>query len=190
MKTSNHIAFKEWAVVCQALRAGAQTLFIRKGGISEGRDGFRINHDEFWLYPTQFHQGDEAIVPSAKPYWEATRDNAPPANQVPISLYCTVSDVHELADLDCLHRLAGLHILSEKTVEQRFHYRQPGVFVIVARVYRLAEPFDVTETATMAGCKSWVELPDAFSTAGLIPVLSDEDFAELRDAVRRILFET
>ncbi len=190
MQISNHIAFKEWAVVCGAMAAGAQSLFIRKGGINEGRDGFRISHDEFWLYPTQFHQENDAIITSAKPYWEAVRDSIPPVNQVPISLYCTVSDAHEVVDLDCLHRLAGLHILSEKIVEQRFLYRQPGVFVIVTRVYRLPTPFAVTETATMAGCKSWVELQDAFSTAGLTPVLSDEEFAERRDAIRRTLATT
>jgi hypothetical protein len=56
LQHENRFAFKEWAAVCTALAAGKQSLIVRKGGIHEGRDGFRVEHGEFWLYPTQFHQ--------------------------------------------------------------------------------------------------------------------------------------
>ncbi len=36
------IAFKEWAVIVDALGRGDQILILRKGGISEGRGGFQI----------------------------------------------------------------------------------------------------------------------------------------------------
>jgi hypothetical protein len=39
---SVRIAFKEWAVVVDALGRGEQILTLRKGGISEGRGGFRL----------------------------------------------------------------------------------------------------------------------------------------------------
>ena len=52
MEPVNQIAFKEWAVVCAALASGQQSLILRKGGIHEGRDGFRVAHREFWLFPT------------------------------------------------------------------------------------------------------------------------------------------
>src|ERR1700722_13719814 len=38
MQSVNRFAFKEWAVTCQALAAGRQSLLLRKGGIHE-RDG-------------------------------------------------------------------------------------------------------------------------------------------------------
>jgi len=50
------IGFKEWALVCEALGGGTQSIILRKGGIAEGRDGFRFKHDEFLLFPTLFHE--------------------------------------------------------------------------------------------------------------------------------------
>ncbi len=45
-------AFKEWEGIVAALGQGAQTILLRKGGIAEGRAGFRPEHDKFWLFPT------------------------------------------------------------------------------------------------------------------------------------------
>jgi hypothetical protein len=50
------IGFKEWALVCEALGNGTQSIILRKGGIAEGRDGFRFKHDEFLLFPTLYHE--------------------------------------------------------------------------------------------------------------------------------------
>ena len=35
MKTHNDMALKEWAIVCQALEEGKQTLLLRKEGVVE-----------------------------------------------------------------------------------------------------------------------------------------------------------
>ncbi len=62
------IAFKEWALVCNALGRGDQSLILRKGGIAEGRDGFRFKHDAFFLFPTLFHeQLARTILPPETP---------------------------------------------------------------------------------------------------------------------------
>ena len=37
------IAFKEWAMVVDALGRGEQIIILRKGGISEGRGGFKAS---------------------------------------------------------------------------------------------------------------------------------------------------
>ena len=37
-------AFKEWAIVVDALGRGRQSVILRKGGIAEGRGGFRPEH--------------------------------------------------------------------------------------------------------------------------------------------------
>jgi hypothetical protein len=50
------VGFKEWALVCEALGTGEQTILLRKGGIAEGRDGFGFRHSEFFLFPTFFHE--------------------------------------------------------------------------------------------------------------------------------------
>ena len=65
------VGFKEWALVCEALGRGEQTIMLRKGGIAEGRDGFSFRHREFFLFPTFFHEqvakvrGGPADLPQA-----------------------------------------------------------------------------------------------------------------------------
>ena len=50
------VGFKEWAIVCEAIGRGEQSIILRKGGIAEGRDGFAFRHAEFFLFPTFFHE--------------------------------------------------------------------------------------------------------------------------------------
>ena len=49
------VGFKEWAVVCEAMGRGRQSIILRKGGIAEGREGFSFKYPEFFLFPTWFH---------------------------------------------------------------------------------------------------------------------------------------
>ena len=60
------MAFKEWGVVVDALGSGEQIVVLRKGGIAEGREGFQVEHEKFWLFPTRFHQQAEGVVESAQ----------------------------------------------------------------------------------------------------------------------------
>ena len=54
-------ALKEWALVCKLLLEGRQAIMLRKGGIDE--KGFWVEADEFFLYPTYFHQMAEKVRP-------------------------------------------------------------------------------------------------------------------------------
>jgi hypothetical protein len=180
IQTVNNIAFKEWAVVCRALAEGSQSIILRKGGIHEGREGFRVEHREFWLFPTQFHQRPEQLTAAAELIWRRTIADAPAAGTIPIGLYVVVEKVQEITDEALLDRLAGMHIWSDATIRERFHYRQPGVFLLLARVYRIPKPHVLSDAPYFAGCRSWVELPESLSTAGAVSVISDEQFASVR----------
>ena len=58
---------KEWALVCEAMGRGEQSVILRKGGLAEGRAGFGFRHSEFFLFPTFFHeQIDKVRVPGAE----------------------------------------------------------------------------------------------------------------------------
>ncbi len=74
--------------------------------------------------------------------------------------------------------------------EARFEYKRPGLFVLPVRVYRVAQTFDLPETAYYAGCRSWVELERELPTDGAAPVLSDEAFLEVRNRLDRLLRPT
>src|SRR5438093_782089 len=67
MRVRADIAFKEWAVVVDALGRGEQILILRKGGIRERRGEFQVDHASFWLFATQHHEVERSIIPSKRP---------------------------------------------------------------------------------------------------------------------------
>jgi hypothetical protein len=161
MLSSNSIAFKEWGAVCGALGEGRQAIIVRKGGIHEGRAGFRVSHGEFWLFPTYLHEEAAALAPGSQPLLDRALADRPPAGTLAIARYAVVTDVFELHDESRLARLAGQHIWSAGTIADRFHYRRPGLFVLVTRIYVRPRPFVLPDSPHFAGCRSWVELPEA-----------------------------
>ena len=67
MQVSCEIAFREWAPVVDALGRGEQIIILRKGGIRENRGEFLVDHREFWLFPTQFHEAERSITADVTP---------------------------------------------------------------------------------------------------------------------------
>ena len=189
MQPSNRFAFKEWAAVCAALESGRQSVILRKGGINEGRDGFRVEHREFWLFPTRFHQQPDELVPEARELLTRASSGAPPADTVRLSSYAVVEDVIRVTDESRLPAIRARHILSDEAIAQRFHYRAPGLHALVLRIYRAPRAIDLPESPHFAGCRSWVDLPAELPTDDLVPVLSDEEFARQRAAIHFALVD-
>ncbi len=95
---------------------------------------------------------------------------------MPLTHFAQVEGIYQLHDLVGALKLAGLHLWSEETVEQRFFYRRPGLTCLAVRVHAVAQPHQLIETAEYAGCRSWVELEQELTTEPAQPVLSDQDF--------------
>jgi hypothetical protein len=187
MATSCNIAFKEWAVVVEALGHGEQVLILRKGGIREQRGQFHVDQREFWLFPTQYHEAERSIIPSKRP---ALRDIAAGASKdaVDIEYYVVADRVIQITDLALVKRLQGRHIWTEQTVQERFQFgREAGLHALVTRVYRRQAPERFAMHESYGGCKSWVELDHALSTEGLTPVLSDVEYSAQREGVLEML---
>jgi hypothetical protein len=187
MESVNRIALKEWAVVCAALATGRQTILLRKGGIDEGQGGFQPEHQEFWLFPTRFHQRADELTPDAAPLLEEVERDAPPTGVVRLGLYAVVDRVGFLKDEVWVSALEGRHILSPATVAERFAYRNPGLYVFTVRIYRRDEPFEISDAPHFAGCHSWVDLRNKLPTSGLTPVLDDEEFRRQAEVVQQRL---
>jgi hypothetical protein len=187
ISSENRFAFKEWAAVCAALAAGRQSVIIRKGGIHEGRDDFRVEHSEFWLYPTQFHQSPEELTEEGRPFLEQARADAPAAGRLRISHFAKVEEVIHIADESLLPNLAGLSVLAPRVITDRFHYRTDGLFVLPVRVYELPKPIELPESPHFAGCRSWVDFPNDLPTSGLHPVLTDDEHREQMMRIRKAL---
>lgn len=187
MLSDSSIAFKEWAVICAALDQGRQSLILRKGGIHEGRDGFRVQHREFWLYPTEFHQQPDVLAPEAESLLSEVRFQAPAAGTLVIRNFVSVAEVIEIRDAAILSHLAGLHLWSSATVAGRFQYRTPGLFALLVRVYRRTTPLIIDEQAEFGGCRSWVDLRQMLPADNLTAVLSDHDHEQRLTNIRAAL---
>lgn len=172
-------AIKEWAVICKSLAEGRQALLIRKGGVAEESDGFRLEHTRFWLFPTYVHQQRDGIKTEAISLLEEVESSRPPAGMMRLSHFAEVAGVYHVHDLVGALLVQHLHLWSEETVRSRFAYRRPGLYVMPVRVWRSAQVFELPEKAEYAGCKSWVELEKPLPTEGAIPVWDDAKFRDL-----------
>ena len=155
------VAFKEWAAVCLALAGGAQTVTLRKGGIHEDGGEFRPEFARFWLYPTHFHEQQQAgLKPEFRPLLDLADRGRPPAGTVGLTHVAEVTAVRRLATLDEALALDGRHVLTADVVRQRFAYRTPGLYALDVRV-TAASPRTVPERPEYVGCKTWVHLDPA-----------------------------
>src|SRR5947207_15492075 len=102
------LAFKEWAIVVDALGRGKQILILRKGGISEGREGFKPEHSEFLFFPTAFHQQRESVIDSAQRRFDEI--TLPTANEIRLEYFAQVIDARQLMTWQAAEALCGQHI--------------------------------------------------------------------------------
>lgn len=155
------VAFKEWAAVCLALASGQQTVLLRKGGIHEDGGMFRPEFDRFWLYPTYFHEQQQAgLKPSFLPLLAEAQRSRPPAGTVILSHLVDVRSVRHITDLDAALALNDRHVLTDDMIRRRFAYRTPGLYALDVLVTPV-DPWTIPERPEYIGCKSWVQLfPD------------------------------
>jgi hypothetical protein len=180
------MAFKEWAVICAALARGRQALILRKGGIAEDGGAFRPEFPEFVLFPTYFHEHRNGIKPEALPLLAETEAAKPPAGALRLSHFVRVEAVAHVGTLETAMNLDALHVWTPAVVEQRFHYRAPGLFALAVRAFALPQVADTDDKLEYAGCRTWVPLAAPLSPASAEPVLSDDAFAKQMAAFRAI----
>jgi hypothetical protein len=177
------VGFKEWALVCEALGRGEQSIILRKGGIAEGRDGFSFKHGEFFLFPTFFHEQVEKVRGDARQV-PAQREG-----EIEIKFFARLERSFVVTDWETAAALEPFHILRNEVIRERFDYDDaPGVHGALVRVYRLAGPWAFPDAPLYGGCRSWVNLPPVADGLLLEPVISDaqhaEVAAELQSAMR------
>jgi len=174
------VGLKEWALVCEALGRGEQTILLRKGGIAEGRDGFGFRHSEFFLFPTFFHEQivkvrtPGAEIPAARP------------GEIEIRYFSKLEAQKEITSWPIAAALEPFHALQESVVRERFEYKEAGLHVALVRVFRLEPRWVLPDKPAYGGCRSWVELPECPGETRFEPVLSDEDYKRVADRFRAL----
>jgi hypothetical protein len=178
------VGFKEWALVCEALGRGEQTVLLRKGGIAEGRAGFGFRHDEFFLFPTFFHEQTVKVRTPVAELPEARE------GEIEIRYFARLEAQKEITSWEQAAALEPLHILDESVVRERFEYKGSGLQVAFVRVFRLEPVWIFPDRPAYGGCRSWVNLRDCPAATRFEPVLSDQDHAELVEKFARLLLSS
>lgn len=184
-------AFKEWQIVCSALASGEQMLILRKGGIAEGKAGFRWQHQQFFLFPTQFHQqaegvrGERSVIPTNSD------------QSLALDLWTETVATARISDWSVVESLTPFHIWTPEVIHDRFTWGdEPGLSVALVRVHRLANPWQLADANRRAfgGCRSWLKLPleewsadHAQQIAEAEPVIGDDEFEQRCVEIRKIL---
>jgi hypothetical protein len=179
-------ALKEWASVERALAAGRVSLLVRKGGISERRGGFDVEHRAFWIFPTAFHQNADELAPEFRDLIGSTEPGS--RDEVRLRVFAEVVEAFRVESLEVMDRLAGLHPMAPETVKARFEYKnRPYLHVILVRAHTLPKPVVIPNTIGYEGCVSWVTLDDEIPTAAAVPSMRDAEFDALRAEVLKRL---
>lgn len=174
-------ALKEWALVCKLLLEGRQAIMLRKGGIDE--KGFWVEADEFFLYPTYFHQMAEKVRPGFGSECAELLASPPPEGVLRMPGVARVVDHIEVARPDGMASIRELHPYNEEQVALRLEFRPRKPLVILAVEVRPTR--GMLETAMReeyGGCVSWVDVGIDRPALG-DPVL---DPAELRTVAKRV----
>jgi prepilin-type N-terminal cleavage/methylation domain-containing protein len=148
LRVSPRAALKEWQSVVASLEAGETRVILRKGGILEAKTGFRLEHERFYLLPTQWHEQESA----------GTLD--PKSFQLPkpvVRSIATVERVQTFQPGDDLSVLDGQHAYTPAHVAKRRDFKTKlPLHAIFVRVEKLPEPIELE--ADVSGCRSWVDL--------------------------------
>lgn len=175
------MAFKEWAVVVEALSTGQQTFLLRKGGVSEVGGSFTLEEEEFVLFPTWEHQRADLIRQEFHKLFN--RINQPNSDVLEIQYLAKVTDIFPAPiGIDGMRNLNRYHVWSESFIRMRYDYRPDSpLYVLIPRIYRLASPVCIPHIHRYIGCHSWVRLYDDVNVDGAELVLSDEKFNSARN---------
>ena len=170
-------AFKEWAIIVDALAHGDQILILRKGGISEERGGFRMEHPSFFLFPTLFHQQRESVTAEAQARYDQIAPHFPPPELVRIDCFAEVAAWRQLDSLSAAEALRGQHCWRDEVVVDRFDWgRAKNIFALAVRVHKLPRAIELPMSPAYGGCKSWIEFDREVPTTGSQPVLDQATF--------------
>ncbi len=157
IETMLDIALKEWNCVCDWLTEGQQAILLRKGGIHEeqGPGVFQMEHDRFLLFPSWAHQNPKLL----KPEFAAGVEAMDEPDAVTIQAWAEPAFIKVVPDRPWLDAIGDLHCWNDAYLDMRWQYKpERPLYLLVLRVYTLAESVEILNRRSYAGCRSWVPL--------------------------------
>lgn len=178
---------KEWAVAVDALEAGETIVLLRKGGIKEEGNHFKVAHKEILLYPTFEHQQPHLLKPEYADKVSPVRSGWHPET-VRIGAWAKISDILMVSFEPSIKALLPFHVWNEQFVSDRLKWkpRQP-IYVLLLRTYKLSQPQEIPYRPEYGGCKSWIDLVEPISITSAVPVLTDAEYNKQAIAIRKAI---
>jgi hypothetical protein len=157
-------------------------VLFRKGGINE--KGFWVEANEFFLFPTYFHQNREKVRPEFRDEFDVAMKDAPPEGTLRIPALARVVDAIPVRRNEGVYALEDLHPYTRDQIDLRLEFRPKKPLVLLAvETIPLARAVDVPVLERYAGCSSWVPL-DIGPTQASTPVLPRAQVKAVADRVR------
>ena len=191
-------ALKEWGAVVNALAEGDQTVIFRKGGLKDGKGGFKLESRQFGLFPTVYHPKEldgTVSTEASKKFVDAKVPDMKRGEEVPISVVAEVTGAWVTHDASVLDALSDHHVWSRDVLESRLSWKpDTPITVLELRAKKLPAPRVHAlppDLEKYGGCKSWIDLPFSVPVKGEepAPALADDAFRERQRALRSALAE-
>jgi hypothetical protein len=182
-------ALKEWAIAVDALEEGKTILLLRKGGIQEEGNRFKVAHHQVLLYPTYEHQQPDLLKPGYASGVKPVPSGWHPET-ILISAWAEITNILLVSDEPVVTALLPYHVWSEQFVSDRLKWKpRVPIYLLLLRTYRLAQSQSISYRLEYGGCRSWITLAAAVSLQGSIPVLSDAEYTQQVNAIYEIVGE-
>lgn len=179
-----NIGLKEWAVTVDAIARGEQTILLRKGGIREDGKHFKIEHEQFFLYPGHYHEGEALLKPERR---DLLDDSQPEDfdSVVDLAVFAEIEEVIEVSTEEQVRALDEFHIWSSEFAEKRFNWKpRHPLNLIIVRAHLLQQPQALLVMDEYAGCKSWVEFIEDYPVGVTSPVIPERRFRAQVEAIK------
>lgn len=182
----NH-ALKEWAVAVDALEAGKTILLLRKGGIREEGNHFKVAHNEVLLYPTFEHQKPDLLKPEYAEQVTPVPSGWHPET-IQIRAWAKITDIFMVSFEPSIQALLPFHVWNEQFAIDRLKWkpRQP-IYILLLRTYKLSQPQEIPYRAEYGGCKSWIDVKEDISVANTTPVLTDTEYNKRKSVICNVI---
>ncbi len=187
MPSTTNKALKEWAVAVDALERGKTIMLLRKGGIREEGNRFQVSQDRFLLYPTYEHQQPNLLKAEYAPQVTPVTSGWHPET-VRIGSWAKITDILMVSEPRVLNALLPFHIWNAQFASTRFKWKpkQP-LYVLLLRTYHLPSAAIISYRSEYGGCRSWIDLVETISLAGIVPVLDDTEYTHLVEQIEKIV---
>ena len=137
-------ALKEWGAVVNALAEGDQTVIFRKGGLKDGKGGFKLESRQFGLFPTVYHPKEldgTVSTEASKKFVDAKVPDMKRGEEVPISVVAEVTGAWVTHDASVLDALSDHHVWSRDVLESRLSWKpDTPITVLELRAKKLPAP--------------------------------------------------